>query len=287
MKKIQIITFLFAVVVALSFAQVCVADDILNDASVIQLQKLNLGDDVVIQKIKSSKCNFDTSIAGLTLLKSAGVSSAVIAAVVTAPVTPLPAAAPSAPAPAPTGNPNDPATPHAPGIWVLVGTTNNQSTLIPLVTETPSEISHGGYIGPFGIGKIAMTARLSGVNAPTELTQSKPDFYLYFNNATAEFAGAVAPAEITLAQLKVLGANDKHNPNQRAVDVAEHGAYGSSYGVDRKAVRPFDITPVANGIYKITPRGDLVDGEYALCAGASTAAMTGQYQYFTFGVRTK
>jgi hypothetical protein len=285
MKKIQAITFLSVVLLGLAFSQIARADEVLNDASVIQLQKLNLGDDVIIQKIKSSKCNFDTSVAGLTLLKSAGVSSAVIAAVVAAPVTPLAAAAP--PAPAPTGNPNDPTIPHAPGIWVLVGTTNNQSTLIPLAAETPIEISHGGYIGPFGIGKIATTARLSGVNAPTELAQAKPDFYLYFNNATAEFAGAVAPAEITLAQLKVLGANDKHNPNQRAVDVAEHGAYGSSYGVDRKAVRPFDITPVANGVYKITPRADLVDGEYALCAGASTAAMTGQYQYFTFGIHTK
>jgi hypothetical protein len=286
MKKIQAIVTLSVVLLGLTFSQVAKADEVLNDASVIQLQKLNLGDDVIVQKIKSSKCNFDTSVAGLTLLKSAGVSSAVIAAVVAAPVTPVATPAP-APTPAPAANPNDPASPHAPGIWVVVGTTNNQSTLIPLTSETPIEISHGGYIGPFGIGKIATTARLAGVNAPIELAQAKPDFYLYFNNATAEFAGAVAPAEITLAQFKVLGASDKHNPNQRAVDVAEHGAYGSSYGVDRKAVRPFDITPVANDIYKITPRADLADGEYALCAGASTAAMTGQYQYFTFGIHTK
>jgi hypothetical protein len=284
MKKNRNVIFLFVILLGLAFSQACRADDILSDASVIQLQKLNLGDDVIIEKIKASKCNFDTSIAGLTLLKSAGISSAVIAAMVAAPVTPLPAAPP---APAPAANPNDPASPHAPGIWVVVGTTNNQSTLIPLTAETPIEISHGGYIGPFGIGKIATTARLAGVNAPTELAQARPDFYLYFNNATVEFAGAVAPAEITLAQLKVLDANDKHNPNQRAVDVAVHGAYGSTYGVDRKAVRPFDITPVANGIYKITPRADLVDGEYALCAGANTAALTGQYQYFTFGIHTK
>jgi hypothetical protein len=102
-----------------------------------------------------------------------------------------------------------------------------------------------------------------------------------------EFSGASSPQEITLAHLTVLGADDKHNPNQRAVDVAVHGAYGGSYGVDRKAVRAFDATVVADGIYKIVPKADLADGEYAFCAGSGAAAMTGQYQYLTFGIHSK
>ena len=50
------------------------AEETLNNASVIELQGLNLGDAVIIEKIKTSKCEFDTSITGLKQLKAAKVS---------------------------------------------------------------------------------------------------------------------------------------------------------------------------------------------------------------------
>jgi len=64
-------------------AQPCsAAEEILTNASVIQLQSLNLGDDIVIEKIKTSKCNFDTSADALQQLKEAKVSAAVILAMI-------------------------------------------------------------------------------------------------------------------------------------------------------------------------------------------------------------
>ena len=251
------------------------ADEILNNASVIELQNLNMGDAVIIEKINTSKCDFDTSIAGLKQLKTANVSAPVIQAIVAAKTA---GAAP--------GDPNDPATPHAAGIWVMVGA-DGKNKMTQLTPEVPAEISSGGFIGPWGIGKVATTARLTGMESQLQLSQSKPEFYIYFKDAAMEFSGASSPQEITLAHLTVLGADDKHNPNQRAVDVAVHGAYGGSYGVDRKAVRAFDATVVADGIYKIVPKADLADGEYAFCAGSGAAAMTGQYQYLTFGIHSK
>lgn len=253
------------------------AADVLNNHSVIEMQKMDLGDAVIIEKIKKSQCNFDTSMDGLKSLKDANVSSAVIAAMVAAPV---------AAASASSGNINDPKAQHTAGIWVMVSA-NGKNQMTQLPSETPAEITHGGFIGPWGIGKRATTARLTGMESKVQLSQAKPVFYLYMKTSGMELAGATTPSEITLAQFTVLGKDDKHNPNQRAVDVAIHGAYSSSYGVDHKAVRKFETTQVADGIYKLVPKEDLANGEYAFCAGANTAAMTGQYQYFTFGIHTK
>src|SRR5437870_3804365 len=50
------------------------ADEKLTNASIIELQGLGLGDGVIIEKIKSTKCDFDTSIAGLKQLKEAKIS---------------------------------------------------------------------------------------------------------------------------------------------------------------------------------------------------------------------
>jgi hypothetical protein len=39
-------------------------EETLNNASIVSLEKLDLGDDVIIEKIKSTKCEFDTTISG-------------------------------------------------------------------------------------------------------------------------------------------------------------------------------------------------------------------------------
>jgi hypothetical protein len=88
--------------------------EVLDNASVIALQKLNLGDPVVVDKIKTSKCNFDTSIKGLTELKQANVSPAVIQAMLATKSAASPATAPSVV----NGDLNNPLAPHPGGVWV-------------------------------------------------------------------------------------------------------------------------------------------------------------------------
>jgi len=281
MKTLQSLTLCLIVLAGLMLPPLCVAaDEILSNASIVELQKMNLGDAVIIAKIKASKCNFDTSMDGLKQLKDANVSSPVIGAMLAASSSSGTAVTP------PLANPNDPAAPHAAGVWALIST-NGQSTMVQLGAEVPSEISRGGFIGPFGIGKVATTARLTGMTANVQLTQPRPEFYIYFNNAVMEFAGAGSPQQIVLAKFTVLNKDDKKNPNQRAVDVAIHGAYAGSYGVDRKAVRAFEATVVADGVYKMVPSADLTDGEYGFCSGLGAAAMTGRYPFYTFGIHSK
>jgi hypothetical protein len=104
------------------------ADDTLNNKSITDLHGLGLSDAVIIDKIKTSKCSFDTSVDALKALKSAGISGDVMGAMIVA-SSPAPAAAataatpapaPAAAAPAPLGDPNDPNAMHEQGIWRTV-----------------------------------------------------------------------------------------------------------------------------------------------------------------------
>lgn len=259
-------------------------EEVLNNGSVIELQKLNLGDAVIIDKIHQSKCTFDTSMNGLKELKSANLSSAVIQ-VMLAKATPSgnPPAENSAPA-----NINDPASPHSPGIWVLQET-NGTKFLSKIDFETAAEVTHGGFIGPFGAGKMAMTARLTGTGSPVQLSQHKPEFYLYTGEHPGSLQLAENPSELSLCAFTVIQKDAKRNANQRAVDIATIGAYAMSHGVDKKAIREFDSQKIVEGIYKITARQDLPDGEYAFCSSVSASTMGGgsNGRYFTFGIHSK
>src|ERR1039457_2886146 len=108
---------LFAVVSIVSIATpTFAADEVLTNASITEMKSLGLGDDVIIGKIKTSNCKFDTSIPALKQLKDAQVSDAIIQAMLLVLTPPAPSAAP--PPPPPAGDPNDPAALHDPGVYL-------------------------------------------------------------------------------------------------------------------------------------------------------------------------
>jgi hypothetical protein len=69
----------------------------LNNASIVKMRNLHLSADVMIAKIKSSPCEFDTTPAALQKLKVAGVPDKVILEMVTAPSASAPPVASKAP----------------------------------------------------------------------------------------------------------------------------------------------------------------------------------------------
>ena len=69
----------------------------LNNASIVKMRNLHLSPDVMLAKIQSSPCEFDTAPAGLKQLKQAGVPDKVILAMVMAPSAAAPPVAPKAP----------------------------------------------------------------------------------------------------------------------------------------------------------------------------------------------
>jgi hypothetical protein len=70
----------------------------LNNANIVKMRNLHLSPDVMVAKIQSSPCDFDTTPAALQKLKQAGVQDKVILAMVMAPSA---SAAPPSPAKAP------------------------------------------------------------------------------------------------------------------------------------------------------------------------------------------
>ena len=128
-------------------ATVATAETLTND-SIIQLHKLNFGDSVIVQKIKASTCNFDTSVDALKTLKDAGISDEVLQAMllVSGSVKAAPAPVVAAPAGAPAGDPNDPKAAHASGIY-LYEEVDGKPKMTLLSPSRVEDVTSGGGWG--------------------------------------------------------------------------------------------------------------------------------------------
>lgn len=60
------------------------SSDVLTNSDVVKMVKAKLGEGIIISTVKSSACNFDTSVNGMVRLKGDGVSDAVIQAMIDA-----------------------------------------------------------------------------------------------------------------------------------------------------------------------------------------------------------
>lgn len=244
-------------------------EETLTNKSIIELQQLNLGDVVIIEKIKASKCDFDVSVSGLKQLKEARVSDAVIQTM----IAPKPAATVEAAKSTAAGDSNDPNVPHEAGVW-LYEETGGQKKMSRVESES-YRMWMGG--GPFGG---ASRAVLTGLGASLQLSSRRPTFYLYFGDARQGILGATSPNELPLARFTL-----KEKTKERLLVVGRVAPFaGYNSGIEAKALRAVEETRVAPGIYKVVPKEDLSDGEYGFCQ--AIAGMTAG-RMFCFGVRAK
>jgi len=119
-----VITILFTGFLPLSGAaqnvSVVAAGTAMTNADVIGLVETGMSDDIVAAKIQAAPATaFDTSVNGLTALKAAKVSNAVIRVMISPHPAVVSANPYSAANPAVGGNPDDPIAPHSPGIYTL------------------------------------------------------------------------------------------------------------------------------------------------------------------------
>lgn len=98
----------YLAVLFLAICPILVAQQSLNDDSVIKLVKAGLSDDLIVSTISAQAGTYDTSTDGLIALKSAGVSDKVVAAMVAKAAAPQ--LAPT-PLPAPVASPTTPQAP--------------------------------------------------------------------------------------------------------------------------------------------------------------------------------
>jgi len=262
------------------------ARETLTNAKVIELHKLDLGDAVIIEKIKVSDCKFDTSVEGLKQLKEAGLSGAVIKEMIAAGGPKAPS---DGPGPIDPAKVNDPTARHPPGIWLYLET-EGQKKMTKLEPSVISKMKTGSGIG-MGFGKSMKTrAILSGLQAAFRITERKPTFYFYFEETESGLShaegAATSPNEFILAQFDI-----EKDDQERRLIVGRMNAYsGFESGPDEKSVRAFDFEKMGPGIYKVVPKNELKSGEYCFfyagqgqLAGFGVVGRTGGKMY-DFGI---
>jgi len=250
----------------------------LNNDAVIQLHKLGLGDSVIVEKIKGSTCQFDTSVGALKGLKDAGLSDAVIQAMIAA------GSSSSGSSAAPTGDPNDPNAPHQSGIWLF-----QQVDGKPKMTQmrpTPiDEVKSGGGFGVAWGGSARTRAVISGLHASLQLTDPQPVFYFYFDKAQEGLSTlgsmATSPDDFKLASMEL-----RNQKDERRLEIGKFGMGGSSVGLNSKDVRAVSVDKVADLVFKVSPSSPLKPGEYAF-VDMRAAHITGGGKLFDFGISSE
>jgi hypothetical protein len=138
----------------------------------------------------------------------------------------------------------------------------------------------------YGLAKIKSKAVISNPNAKLQINNPRPVFYFYFevrnsglsNSGNVYASSSTSPNEFVLVQMEA-------KKKERQLVVGEANAFGAQSGALEKYVRPFDYEKLAPGVYKVTPKTDLADGEYGFFYGGS--APIADYGYFGGAVSPK
>jgi hypothetical protein len=256
----------------------------LNNASVIEMQSLNLGDGVIVDKIRSSRCEFDVTLSGLKQLKDAKVSDIVIQAMIGTKI----AVADSENRQPPVGDINDPNTYHDSGVW-LYEEIGGAGKMTQLSTEA-FDVSKMDVVTPSPFVRIRNSAIVfPDVAAKIQSSSRRPIFYMYLGEGrrdNRDIMQTLTPDQLTLAHLKV---TDNKKKQERTISIASGGAFGGHFGLPAKERRRFDWSKVGLGIYKATPQEDLSDGEYAFFYShfQSEPGNMRASRVFTFGIHLK
>jgi hypothetical protein len=260
-----------------SAAKTPAQEEALNNAAVIELKQLGLGENVVVEKIKSSRCEFDVTLSGLKQLKAAGVSDSIIAAMLTA--KPQGKAVAETVAAQPI-DPNDPKLPHEAGIWIYEENTG-KAKMTQLEPSVYSQNKTGaGIFAQFG-ETVKRQGVVASAHAGITTSNRQPVFYFYFERTQAglsdSHSSATSANEYILAQFEVV-----EKENQRRLVMGSMNAFvGSENGAEGKSIRSFGFEKLAPGIYKVIPKEILPSGEY----GFYYSAQTGSGKVFDFGVQ--
>jgi hypothetical protein len=266
--------------------------EILTNVKIIELVKLGLDDEIIVEKIRQSECLCDTSSEALAKLKVAKVSKIVIMAILES--------GQSQTANLDTKNPSieskqnessNASKSENPKTNVL------SSKLLSQISEPgiylfedgkmnaiePSVFS-GSKMNPllgtltYGIKKTKYRAKVRGKSANMQVTSSQPEFYFIFNpeykNSGATMAGglwwgmpATSPAEFMLVQM------DQKSASREAV-LGEYGVWtGISLGARDKDIREYSFEKIKPGIYKVVPKAALTAGEYCFYYAGSVTGL--------------
>lgn len=244
MRYYQSIACLCIVLVGLTTAVLSsAADETLTNASIIELKGLNFGDAVIIGKIKTSKCDFDTSTSRLKELQAANVSDAVIEAMIVA----------KAPASVPTVSisTNKVKEPEYAGSFFRLNSKDGE--LIPL--EKQNTQMHTGA-GGFFVVKGETVAQIDGEKSPLRFKKGeKLDFIVKLASQEND------------PQTQIGFALFESVKGKRRVVLAT--ATGGPFGVSgretwQSKIVSYNAAKYGESSFRVSPVQQLLPGEYVL-----------------------
>lgn len=301
MKKIYRYKFTAVILlVALTFVQVNFAqtnNKIITNAEIIELVRLGVGEAVVIEKIRQSECQCDTSTTAIGKLKAAKVSDTIIMAMLNSSSgTNTPKADNNSGTKTTQSNPTDGSLSNKalsqisePGIYLFEN--GEMKGIEPSVFSGTKMNPLMGAL-TYGIKKTKYRAKVRGKTANMQVVNSLPEFYFVFNpeykNSGATMAGlfwgmpATSPAEFLLVQMKQKDAS-------REAVLGEYGTFtGMSTGARDEDIREYSFEKIKPGIYKVVPKAALAPGEYCFyyAGNAGSLGFAGG-KVFDFSVKNK
>lgn len=261
------------------------AQEVLNNKTIIEMVNAGFGKAVIIGKVKSSAGKYDLSIDSLMALKKAGIDDEIVAAMIEVYNRTMGTGGSAA---AVSSDPNDPMSPHNYGVY-LFEETEGARRMRQIEPSVSAQNRTGGKvtraITPFGLGKVKVKANLSGNASKIQLKQSQPVFYFYLDAKSGGLDTSSGipstPNEFVLIKFNIRDDN-------RELTIAKSNAYGAKGGISDESVVEFTSEKVGEGIYKITPKAPLKNGEYAfylLNSGNSNASRAIGSKFFDFGIR--
>ncbi len=241
MKKTLFIATMF-ILSFNTFAQ----DEKLNNQSVIDMFNIGLSEDIIVSKINSSTCEFNTDISQLKFLKESGISDAILKAMISS-----------------DSNEEiieDANTTLKPGIYF------NDIKLLPTVFSGTKTNTLGSSFS-YGIASSKIKSILNGATSNNIVEDTKPTFVFIFSGESENsafnsgvsnwwFNTATSPNEFVLVKLNAKG-------KKRELVTGKVNIYaGTSIGVEEKYTIPFNIEIVNETTFKVVPYDPLEPGEY-------------------------
>jgi hypothetical protein len=249
-----VLLFFFQATALASGGQAAGTAPLTND-DVIRMVQAKLPDAVVVAKIKSSPCKFDTSADTLIKLKSAGVSDAVLQAMAeSAAPTPTPPTNSVAPA---LGSPA-PATAPVPGLPSQYGAYYKDPAKgwVALEQAPAARTKSKGMglgIATGGLKSPQIVQVYKGAEAPVRIHEPSPTFYV--RGLTGSGRG------IVIVRM------DKKK-DRRELQVSSGNILNSGVGYKSSDLRDVSVAHISDDVLSVVPKTPLDAGEYALDFGA-------------------
>ncbi|MEP7037784.1 MAG: hypothetical protein ABI891_05535, partial [Acidobacteriota bacterium] len=236
-------------------------DEVMTNNEVISLAKAGLNSSIIVNKIRTSKSNFDLSTDSLIALKKAGVSDEIVTAMLEAKSGKTLLTNSTVSTTAANAEPNNPMSPHGFGIY-LYEENNGEKKMTQLAPNVSAQNRTGGLFTSsmtYGIGKVKTKANLPGTTADLQIKESQPVFYFYLDNKSGGLntsSGVPStPNEFALVRFNIRSDN-------REVTIGKSNAFGAKGGLSDEYVVDYNAEDLGNGIFKVTPKTALKNGEY-------------------------